>query len=259
MHFPTSRVGLPKACKATLVGAVLGLALAPVPVLPQDAGGGVAASDIDGDGVSGRSDNCPTVANPGQADTFGILGVGDACEAPPNPDSDQDGIANIRDNCPAHFNPKQTDSDQDSQGDACDTQLIAQSHVSCLGQATTIDGTSNSETINGTAGNDVIAGLNGNDTINGRGGSDRLCGGGQADRLRGNAGNDRLNGNSGNDDMFGAGGSDTLNGVDGVAHDILDGGENFDRCFIDLVRHRTEEDTVGRCEEVIRRDAASSG
>lgn len=134
MHFLTSPAGLPHAWKYGLAGAVLVLALAPAPVLPQAAGDGVAARDIDGDGASDRSDNCPTVANSNQADTFGSLGVGDACEAPPNPDSDSDGIANLRDNCAAHFNPKQTDSDGDSQGDACDTQLTTQqTEVTCGG------------------------------------------------------------------------------------------------------------------------------
>jgi beta propeller repeat protein len=38
--------------------------------------------DADGDGVCGASDNCPTVANPDQADANGN-GVGDLCEPPP--------------------------------------------------------------------------------------------------------------------------------------------------------------------------------
>ena len=37
--------------------------------------------DFDGDGYSNADDNCPAVANPGQADADGD-GVGDACEAP---------------------------------------------------------------------------------------------------------------------------------------------------------------------------------
>ena len=74
-HFPTGLVGLHHACKIVLLGGALGLALHPSPVLPQDAGGGVvAALDTVGDGLSDGSDNCPIVPNPGQADTFGLLG-----------------------------------------------------------------------------------------------------------------------------------------------------------------------------------------
>jgi len=65
--------------------------------------------DQDGDGVPANADNCPFVANPGQADTDvgGPDGVGDAC-----------------DNCPAVQNPNQTDTDGDGIGDACDTFFV---------------------------------------------------------------------------------------------------------------------------------------
>jgi hypothetical protein len=46
-------------------------------------------TDSDGDGIDNASDNCPTVANPGQADTDGD-GIGDACESRPRPRSDDD-------------------------------------------------------------------------------------------------------------------------------------------------------------------------
>jgi hypothetical protein len=42
----------------------------------------VAIADQDGDGIPDASDNCPTVANPGQQDANGN-GVGDACESAP--------------------------------------------------------------------------------------------------------------------------------------------------------------------------------
>jgi hypothetical protein len=58
--------------------------------------------DHDGDGFGDAADNCPGVANSGQADGE-LDGVGDAC-----------------DNCPAIGNAVQMDSDGDGAGDACD-------------------------------------------------------------------------------------------------------------------------------------------
>src|SRR5881296_2697861 len=57
--------------------------------------------DCDGDGAADATDNCPGVANPGQADGDGD-GVGDAC-----------------DNCPAVANADQADRDHNGIGDAC--------------------------------------------------------------------------------------------------------------------------------------------
>ena len=62
--------------------------------------------DADQDGVLDCHDNCPALANPGQAD-FDQDGVGDAC-----------------DNCPWTFNPDQADADGDGIGDACSTSSI---------------------------------------------------------------------------------------------------------------------------------------
>ncbi len=58
--------------------------------------------DTDGDTLLDVADDCPTVANPTQADGDGDR-VGDAC-----------------DNCPQTPNPDQADGDQDGVGDACD-------------------------------------------------------------------------------------------------------------------------------------------
>jgi hypothetical protein len=74
----------------------------------------VGQEDIDGDGVSDTSDNCPTAYNPDQVDWDGD-GAGDACDAcpwdrektepgacgcaVPDTDSDRDGIADCVDAC----------------------------------------------------------------------------------------------------------------------------------------------------------------
>jgi hypothetical protein len=67
-------------------------------------------TDLDRDGVPNQEDNCPSVANPDQAD--GELGV----EGMPTPD----GVGDVCDNCPTGFNPDQADPDGDGIGDACD-------------------------------------------------------------------------------------------------------------------------------------------
>ena len=58
--------------------------------------------DTDGDGAADVVDNCPAVANPGQAD------------------ADLDNHGNACDNCPATSNPDQSDGDGDTIGDLCD-------------------------------------------------------------------------------------------------------------------------------------------
>jgi hypothetical protein len=78
--------------------------------------------DTDGDGICAGSDNCPSVANPGQEDADGD-GDGDACDicpSDPGNDADEDGICAAADNCPGIYNPGQGDEDDDGIGGACD-------------------------------------------------------------------------------------------------------------------------------------------
>jgi hypothetical protein len=71
--------------------------------------------DTDNDGVPDATDNCPTVANPGQENNDGDA-QGDACD----PDDDNDGVLDTNDNCQFVANPSQSDIDFDGIGDACD-------------------------------------------------------------------------------------------------------------------------------------------
>lgn len=71
--------------------------------------------DTDADGVADTADNCPTVANPSQAD-LDVDGAGDACD----PDDDADGVADAADNCATTPNADQADLDHDGVGNACD-------------------------------------------------------------------------------------------------------------------------------------------
>ncbi len=94
--------------------------------------------DLDEDGVVGTTDNCPTVANPDQADSDGD-GVGNSCDNCPSlanaaqensdgdgngdacdSDDDNDGLTDAVDNCPRTANADQADSDGDHVGNACD-------------------------------------------------------------------------------------------------------------------------------------------
>jgi len=63
--------------------------------------------DDDNDGVLDIVDNCPTVANPNQANVLDQDPVGDAC-----------------DNCPWANNPNQSDVDGDGVGDICDEECV---------------------------------------------------------------------------------------------------------------------------------------
>jgi subtilisin family serine protease len=106
--------------------------------LDGDGAGDVCDADDDGDGAADPGDNCPRVANAGQAngdgDPLGDAcdncaaaynpgqedldgdGIGDPCDA----EEDGDGVPNAQDNCPRNPNPSQADPDADLLGNECD-------------------------------------------------------------------------------------------------------------------------------------------
>ncbi len=84
----------------------------------SDGSGDVCDDDDDGDGFGDTSDNCPLVSNSDQTDSDGD-GDGDACDS----DDDNDGVADVSDNCRITANTDQADLDDDGVGDLCDPDI----------------------------------------------------------------------------------------------------------------------------------------
>jgi dipeptidyl aminopeptidase/acylaminoacyl peptidase len=115
----------------------------------------------------------------------------------------------------------------------------------------TITGTVGDDVIAGTTGPDVICALAGNDGVNSRAGNDTIIGGDGADVVQGAngddivfgaGGNDRVSGGMGGDNLRGGPGQDFVNGKDRErGNDVVDGGEDVDRCTFDA------EDLVLNC------------
>ena len=75
--------------------------------------------DVDLDDVPDYIDNCPTVANPSQANNDGDS-QGDACDD----DDDNDGVLDTVDNCQFVSNPSQSDCNTNAIGDACEAGYV---------------------------------------------------------------------------------------------------------------------------------------
>ncbi len=103
---PPTRTPLPTSTK-TPVSTSTTVYVSPVPS---------SVPDLDKDGVTDSSDNCPAVSNPGQTNTDGDT-QGDVCDE----NDDNDNLADSADNCPLVANNNQLDTDGDAKGDACDT------------------------------------------------------------------------------------------------------------------------------------------
>lgn len=174
--------------------------------------------DSDTDGRDDDMDNCPSVANPDQANFDGAPDGGDACDA----DDDNDGITDSADANPfdatRRWSPSTALADQIFGSEGADL-------ICGLGGNDVIDGLGGDDTLYGDACNDVAklhaaqAGKDGNDKLTGGDGNDKLYGAGGNDNLRGNAGNDKLYGGGGNDTLDGGKGRNTYSG--GAGNDVI--------------------------------------
>ncbi len=176
-------------------------------------------------------DNCPAVANGGQADADGD-GVGNACDSTPtgNPqcadgaDNDGDGYTDYPADPGCASVSDDTESPNPSNAPSCDgrraTVYVANGRIvggPDSGQAYTgtLRGTAGADVIRATARADTVVAGSGNDSVCASGGADTVLGEADADRLFGGGGNDNVSGGTGADRLQGAAGNDTLTGGDG--------------------------------------------
>lgn len=170
-------------------------------------------TDIDGDGVVDKKDNCPDKPNKNQVDTDND-GKGDVCDG----DDDGDGVMDEDDNCPLVKNADQKDADKDGVGDACETSGAAGSSGSSgAGGADTGEA--------GAGGADAgAAGAGGEDTGEaGAGGEDPGDAG--AAGVSGIAGTSSTGGAAGKPTSAGASGASASAGTAGGASSSGQGGE----------------------------------
>jgi Ca2+-binding RTX toxin-like protein len=90
------------------------------------------------------------------------------------------------------------------------------------------------DVLSGGAGADSIGGDSGNDKISGGDDDDNIHGGGQNDTVSGDGGDDTIDGEPGQDTLNGGSGNDLIRAQDGE-RDLIDGGVDVDRAFVDSV------------------------
>ncbi len=140
---------------------------------PRQGGGG--GGDSDGDGVPNGSDNCPSVANPGQQDSDGD-GIGNACDSSPGSGGGGGG------GDPGSGNPY---------GSALSAGACA-NRKQGTNRRDRLLGSVAGDSISGRRGRDKILGLGGNDCLNGQRGRDKIKGGPGVDRISAGPSSDRV-------------------------------------------------------------------
>ena len=172
------------------------------------------SADGDGDGVGSNGDNCPSDANPGQANLDGDS-EGDICDA----DDDNDTVLDTDDNCPA------TEGAATNAG--CPEPASTMPTPDLPPTLPTIPDCSTAGKQSGTSGPDNLIGTAIGDLLEGAAGPDKVVGGDGPDCLFGQGGNDQLDGQNGNDVIRGGDGSDVVLGGEG--DDTVSGGRGRDR------------------------------